>query len=996
MSIQLKISTEAGKVPVAADLIQGELAMNTVDGKLYAKNSVETVFRLLTTLDRRPDVRAAGATDESVVTETGIRAAINAAVSGITGVWGISGNNIYNVNTGNVGIGTQAPVYKLQVNGSSIAGMIASQMGFNILAVANPAQLTGNLAAGGNVDTGLHGYFVTFYTQTGETNSAGPFQITTTPGFNSVVLNVPISSDPRVVGRRLYRTKAGSAYSEFLLATIPNNTATTYTDTAADSTLSGLSSVSYYRVNSTSQFITINDVRILVSDINATYLGLHAGSSVTTGGYNTFIGSQAGRYLTTGVGNTFIGQQAASLTTSGNNNIAIGVTSLYGNVTGSFNVAIGSSAGRYAGASGSTANSNPLFNTYIGVNTRSLAQNTQNEIVIGYATTGGGTNSVTIGNDSIVKTLLKGYVGIGTLNPEFRLDVNGEAIFRPGPIGFALGHDFYGGETGLYNMNHGTLIVGCDSSNDSIVMVGQNIMYLDQGTGLVGIGKSNPQTILDIYGTLTALTAKFTSVATQQATSLLGRDASGALTSNVLPLIFGAIQPHIAGAGLSGNNYTGVTSVTWAVNFAGSGTANTVSRSDHAHSLAGLSDVLIVDPSAGHILKYDTTFQKWVSAPGPGEPLWSRTDTILRPSFNFDRVEVSTSGSNIAINGNSVSGIGVYGTSNSSYGIAGMSVSGAGVYGTSSSNIGVYGLATGAAGTAGVRGVSTGGGSGVSAQSVSGHAVTGNSTSGHGGYFFSTNGSGAEVTSVNGSGLQVNCLPSDASNKWTAVVIARQTSGASAPGIGVNIDFQIEQASGIIQDQAHLSAVLTDTSTAGLTSVFDFSLRESGGILKKFARMTPSNFSFEKDRGYIIKLQSYRDYTGTPGRLKMGDEVGTLSFDAWSSATTYSGLAAGIKAVVTADHTSVSMPTALEFFITPAGAVTPANTLTLTDSGNVRANQGFATLSGVGISGTFYMLTAIGLESGTRNLIIGRASMTLSGGIVIAREDLSNITIPLP
>ncbi|MGB4206050.1 MAG: hypothetical protein WBJ84_10595 [Bacteroidales bacterium] len=38
------------------------------------------------------------------------------------------------------------------------------------------------------------------------------------------------------------------------------------------------------------------------------------------------------------------------------------------------------------------------------------------------------------------------------------------------------------------------------------------------------------------------------------------------------------------GSGLTGNNYDGGSSTTWSIDFSGSGTANTVSRSDHSHS----------------------------------------------------------------------------------------------------------------------------------------------------------------------------------------------------------------------------------------------------------------------------------------------------------------------------------------------------------------------------------------------------------------------------
>jgi len=44
-TIKIKQSSEANKVPAAGDLLQGELAINTVDEKLYSSNGT-SVFEL--------------------------------------------------------------------------------------------------------------------------------------------------------------------------------------------------------------------------------------------------------------------------------------------------------------------------------------------------------------------------------------------------------------------------------------------------------------------------------------------------------------------------------------------------------------------------------------------------------------------------------------------------------------------------------------------------------------------------------------------------------------------------------------------------------------------------------------------------------------------------------------------------------------------------------------------------------------------------------------
>lgn len=54
---------------------------------------------------------------------------------------------------------------------------------------------------------------------------------------------------------------------------------------------------------------------------------------------------------------------------------------------------------------------------------------------------------------------------------------------------------------------------------------------------------------------------------------------------------------------------------TLSVNFAGTGSASTVARSDHNHTIAGASitDVAITTPSANQLLAYDTTAAKWLN-----------------------------------------------------------------------------------------------------------------------------------------------------------------------------------------------------------------------------------------------------------------------------------------------------------------------------------------------------------------------------------------------
>lgn len=102
-----------------------------------------------------------------------------------------------------------------------------------------PTPALASPAIAGNVDNGAHRYLVTFVTAVGHT-SAGDISDTVTVADKTVngkvaLTNIPIGS-AAVTSRNLYRTAAGGS-TYLLLATISDNTTTTYTDNIADSSL---------------------------------------------------------------------------------------------------------------------------------------------------------------------------------------------------------------------------------------------------------------------------------------------------------------------------------------------------------------------------------------------------------------------------------------------------------------------------------------------------------------------------------------------------------------------------------------------------------------------------------------------------------------------------------------------------------------------------------------------------------------------------------------
>ena len=151
----------------------------------------------------------------------------------------------------------------------------------------------------------------------------------------------------------------------------------------------------------------------------------------TTGGYNVALGAQSLR-SNTGSFNIALGISALYNNTTANSNIALGHSSLIDNTTGlqnvalgfmalghnttgGYNIGFGTNAGKYA-LDGATSNTTGEESIFIGRNTRANANGEINQIVIGGAAIGKGSNTVTLGNDNIATTYLKGDVNItGTI-----------------------------------------------------------------------------------------------------------------------------------------------------------------------------------------------------------------------------------------------------------------------------------------------------------------------------------------------------------------------------------------------------------------------------------------------------------------------------------------------------------------------------------------------------------------------------------------------------
>jgi hypothetical protein len=146
-----------------------------------------------------------------------------------------------------------------------------------------------------------------------------------------------------------------------------------------------------------------------------TFLGAYSGLSNTTGGSNTFVGFNSGGTSTTGSYNSFFGSSAGSEAVGGYN-VAVGDSALSRlSLGGSGNTAIGFEAGRYYGDTAAFSLTSAGNSLFLGNSARPLANSQTNQIVIGYDAVGAGNNTATLGNEDIVKTILRGTINAADL-----------------------------------------------------------------------------------------------------------------------------------------------------------------------------------------------------------------------------------------------------------------------------------------------------------------------------------------------------------------------------------------------------------------------------------------------------------------------------------------------------------------------------------------------------------------------------------------------------
>jgi uncharacterized protein (TIGR02145 family) len=342
------------------------------------------------------------------------------------GGWSVMGNNLY-YNEGNVGIGTNAPSAMLHVaDNALISGLTIGAGGGS--AATNTAlgkeALENNNSGEQNTAVGA---ITLKNNSTGNFNSAngyGVLQFNTSGSFNTAAGNQALSMNET----GSYNTAIGSGA---LYYNKGRSRSTAIGHNAMGQAFNGTSAVDSYN-----------------TAVGYEALRGHAIPGYNSGQYNTAVGDMALRSNRAGSYNTASGQGALYSNTSGNSNTAKGNHSLYQNTTGSYNFAGGQEAlnksttgnanvaiGFRAGREITTGSNNIILGYYAGNNITTG----NNNIVIGNEAgtpLPDGNSQMVIGaSDMLYGDLSNKRIGIGTTNPDQKLDIDGQIKIRGGTPG---------------------------------------------------------------------------------------------------------------------------------------------------------------------------------------------------------------------------------------------------------------------------------------------------------------------------------------------------------------------------------------------------------------------------------------------------------------------------------------------------------------------------------------------------------------------------------
>ncbi len=268
--------------------------------------------------------------------------------------------------------------------------------------------------------------------------------------------------------------------------------------------------------------IGVNSLLANTTGANLTAVGVNSLLANTTGNSLTAVGLDSLRVNTSGSNLTAVGVGSLQNNTTGNSSTAVGVGALFSNATGSSLVGFGVNAGRFIadGVTGLTASNTSCF---IGASTKGT-QNATNENVFGFNATGNGSNTVTIGDNNIVRTYLKGVVDVANTTPSTSTTTGGLVVSGGVGVGGSIfaGNINVGGTAIVVSSNQFNGFVvsnsaftvaqlqGSTATNDigtltlrsanvpTVSLTASGNSHLNGGS--LGIGNTNPSHPLDVTG----------------------------------------------------------------------------------------------------------------------------------------------------------------------------------------------------------------------------------------------------------------------------------------------------------------------------------------------------------------------------------------------------------------------------------------------------------------------------------------------------------------
>ena len=136
-------------------------------------------------------------------------------------------------------------------------GTTCEDMGVPVPTAPTLAVTTGGL-------TGAYLYKVTYMIDSYQEGSASVASSSISPSNQGVTVTIPTSSNTRVTHRKIYRTKAnGSVY--YLVATISDNTTTTYSDGTLDVSLGVTQAPTDYGVPASYRYVALHGSRVFLA-----------------------------------------------------------------------------------------------------------------------------------------------------------------------------------------------------------------------------------------------------------------------------------------------------------------------------------------------------------------------------------------------------------------------------------------------------------------------------------------------------------------------------------------------------------------------------------------------------------------------------------------------------------------------------------------------------------------------------------------------------------